>query len=250
MSSAGFENYRPALVTLHNDITDLKDEYRAGLRSERRLLTWLQEMTVRTLGEIDRQVYEDLPREMLGKQPGLFVVASVRPHDGIDNERARRGRELWLAEHVTEAYQAALRTLRTNATEYAGAADDGDEAHAPEKQSAVAMRPSLREWDQRQRRALTDLLDGFDSREDISRWLDDVIMASYGEASGSWMRELVRDEVAVEILCGETSKHERGRRILAADKLLPNFRRGIRTLANNAAEVADAETETKEAQFA
>ena len=249
MSSAEFENYRPALVTLHNDITDLKDEYRRGLRSERRLLTWLQEMTVRTLGEIDAQVYEDLPREMLGKQPGLFVAASVRPHEGIDDDRARRGRELWLAEHVTEAYQAALRTLRTDATEYADEGHD-DDRHAPDKQSAVAMRPSLREWDQRQRRALTDLLGGFDARDQISRWLDDVIMASYGEASGSWMRELARDEVAVEILCGETDKHARGRRILAADKLLPNFRSGIRTLANNAAEVADAETESKEAEFA
>ena len=154
-----------------------------------------------------------------------------------------------MTEHVTDAYQAALRTLRTNATEYADGADHEDD-HAPDKQSAVAMRPSLREWDQRQAAALTDLLDGFDSREDIARWLDDVIMASYGEASGQWMRDLVRDDVAVEILCGQSPKHARGRRILAADKLLPNFRSGIRTLANNAAEVADAETESKEAQFA
>ncbi|MFC6757880.1 MULTISPECIES: hypothetical protein [Haloarcula] len=249
MSSAAFENYRPALVTLHNDIRDLKDEYRGGLRSQRRLLTWLQEITVRTIGEIDAQVYEDLPRELMGEKLGMFVVASVRPHEGIDDERARRGRELWLTEHVTSAYQHAFRTLRTSATEYVDSAEDED-AHAPDKQSAVAMRPSLREWDQRQATALTDLLDGFDEREEISRWLDDVIMASYGEASGAWMRELVRDEVAVEILCGQAAKHERARRILAADKLLPNFRRGIRKLANNAAEVADAETESKEAQFA
>ncbi|MFP4271037.1 MAG: phenylalanine--tRNA ligase subunit beta, partial [Alphaproteobacteria bacterium] len=104
----------------------------------------------------------------------------------------------------------------------------------PISSDLVAMRPSLREWDQRQATALADLLDGFDSREGISRWLDDVIMASYGEASGRWMRELVQDEVAVEICCGDSDKHDRGRRILAADKLLPNFRRGIRKLANNA----------------
>jgi len=249
MSSTAFENYRPALVTLHNDITDLKDEYRSGIRSERRLLTWFQEVTVRTLGEIDAKVYQDLPRELMGDQAGMFVVASVRPHDGIDDTKARRGREIWLAEYVTDAYQQAFRTLRTDATEYADEGHDED-IHAPDKQSAVAMRPSLREWDQRQRTALVDLLNGFNGRDEISRWLDDVIMASYGEASGSWMRELVQDEVAVEVLCGDSDKHERGRRILAADKLLPNFRSGIRTLANNAAEVADAETESKEAQYA
>jgi len=249
MSSVTFENYRPALVTLHTDIKDLKAEYRQGLDSERRLLTWLQEITVRTLGEIDASVYEDLPRELMGDMPGLFVVTSVCPHEVINDEKAQRGREIWLTEQVTDAYQEAFRTLRTDATEYADEGN-GDDAHAPDKQSAVAMRPSLREWDQRQSTALTGLLDGFDSREDISRWLDDVIMASYGEASGPWMRELVRDEVAVEILCGQAPKHARGRRILAADKLLPNFRAGIRTLANNAAEVADAETESKETQFA
>jgi len=248
------EPYRPALVTLSSDVRERVDELQRGLASERRVLEWLQEVTIRTLGRIDTRVYADMTRQFRGSQ-GMLLAALVRPSArrgrmrGLDSDVAERLRERLVAHYVMPAHRDAFRKLRTDATEYVDAGGDGD-AHNPERQKFIAMRPALSELETWQERALDSLLDGFDERGEILDWGQDVLLATHGELDQEWATRVYDEDSTVDILLGETPEDERARRLFAAHHLLPQFRAGVRVLAGRAGEVADEGTERTEAKYA
>ena len=248
------EPYRPALVTLSKDIRERVDELRGGLESEGRVLEWLQEVTIRTLGEIDTTVYADMARQFRGSQ-GMLLAALVEPSArrgrmrGLGDETAERLRERLVAHYVAPAHRDAFRELRSDATEYADAGGDGD-AHDPKRQRFIAMRPALSELETWQQRALSTLLDGFDERGEILDWGQDVLLATHGELGDEWATRVYDEEPTVSVLLGDSAEDERARRLFAAHHLLPQFRAGVRVLSGRAGEVADEGTERTEAKFA
>lgn len=248
------EPFRPALVTLSDDVRDRVDELRSGLSSEDRVLSWVQELTIRTLGNLDAVVYRDLARQFRGPQ-GVLLASLVRPHarrgrmEGLGDDTAQAVRERFLAHYVFPAHQQAFRELRTDATEYVDAGDDGD-AHEPHRQTFIAMRPALSELEQWQERSLSRLLDGFDERGDILDWSPDLVLATHGELSKDWVTRVYSEESAVAVLLGDSEEDARARRLMAAHHILPRFRDGVRVLAGRAGELADAEKEEMEVPMA
>ncbi|WP_135304121.1 hypothetical protein [Haloarcula amylovorans] len=235
--------YRPALVTLTEDVRELTTELQNGLSSEQRVLTWLQEMTIRTLGRLDQRVYSDMTRQFRGSQ-GVLLAALVIPSKrrgkmtGLDEETARQLRERFLAHYVHPAHRDAFRRLRGDATEYIDAADDED-AHEATRQQFVAMRPAISELEQWQQRALDSLLDGFDERSEVLDWGHDVLLATHGELDREWITRVYREESTIEILTGTTETDAQARRLFAAHYLLPTFRSGVRVLSGRAKESPD-----------
>lgn len=242
------ESYRPALVTMAEDTRDLTDELLAGLESEGRVLTWLQEMTIHTLGRLDWIVYSDLARQFRGDQ-GVMLAALVRPSERrgknrtLSNGKARALRERFLAEYVHPAHRDAFRDLRVDATEYVDDAADETDDHNPGRQRHAAMRPALTELQQWQKKALTKLLDGFDSRADVLDWGHDLVLATHGELDRDWVSRIVREQSTLDIMLGEAETDSRARRLFAAFYVLPRYRQGVRMLAGMAGEQADTESE-------
>jgi hypothetical protein len=246
--------FRPALVTLSDDVRDRVDELQSGLSSEDRVLEWVQELTIRTLGNLDPLVYADLARQYRGPQ-GVLLAAFLQPGarrgrmNGLGEETAQAVRERFLAKFVYPAHRQAFRELRTDATEYVDDAGDGD-AHEPHRQTFIAMRPALSELEQWQERALSRLLDGFDERGDILDWAPDLVLATHGELEEGWVTRCYEEESAVAVLLGDSEEHARGRRLMAAHHIIPRFRDGVRVLAGRAGELADAETDEIEVPMA
>jgi len=248
------DTYRPALVTLSEDMRALTSELLAGLDDEKRVLTWLQEMTVGTLGRLEMLVYEDMARQFRGHQ-GILLASLVRPAKrrgrmrDLDEETARELRERFLAEYVHPAHRDAFRELRSDATEYIDAADDEDE-HAPDRQRFVAMRPALTELQQWQARALSKLLDGFEDRSAVLDWGHDILLATHGELDKDWVSRACREQSTLDVLTGITETDARARRLFAAHHVLPRFRDGVRVLSRRAGESASAESEQREVEYA
>jgi len=246
--------FRPALVTLSEDVRERVDELLGGLRSEGRALEWLQEVTIRTLGTIDKRVYSDFARQFRGQQ-GVLLAAMLDPSArrdrmrGLDDEVAERTREHLVAHYVTPAHRKAFRRLRGDATDYADAAGDGD-AHNPKRQRFVAMRPELSELEQWQQRALDSLLEGFDDRSELLEWSHDLLLATHGELDEEWVTRVYDEESTASIMLGDTPEDKRARRLFAAHHLLPYYRAGVRVLSGRASEVADEGTQRTEAKYA
>lgn len=241
-------SYRPALVTLTEDMRALTSELLDGIRSEDRVLTWLQEMTVGTLGRLEWVVYQDLTRQFRGSQ-GVLLAALVQPSarrgemNDLDDDTAKTLRERFLSEYVHPAHRDAFRELRTDATEYIDAGDDDDE-HNPDRQRFIAMRPGLTELQQWQDRALSQLLDGFGERAEVLDWGHDILLATHGELDKDWVSRIVRERSTLDVMLGDTDTDERARRLFAAYHVLPQFREGVRTLTGRAGEMAQNGQET------
>lgn len=246
--------FRPALVTLTDGLRDHVRELEDGFDDPDRVVTWVQEVTVRTLGNLDDVVYTDLARQFRGNQGVLLatlLVPSQRAPEfrDLEHDLVDRQREKFVAEMLMPAYQQAFRELRTDVTEYVDEADEGD-AHDPSSQSYIAMRPALNELEGWQQRALTRLLDGFDERGDILDWGHDVTLATHGELEREWVTRAYRERSTADVLTGDDSAAASARRLFAMHHLLPRFRDGVRVLVGRAGESASAETETTEVEFA
>lgn len=237
------QTYRPALVTLTEGVRNLSRELQAGLEDEDRVLTWLQEVTIRTLGRLDADVYTDMTRQFRGQQ-GLLLGGLVRPSArrgsmvDLGEETAQELRERFLAHYIHPAHRDAFRQLRTDASEYVDDAGAGDE-HEPTSQVSVAMRPELNELEEWQQRALEALLEGFDSRSAVLDWGHDVLLATHGELDKDWVTRVYRERSTIDVLTGTSRMDEQARRLFAANYLLPAFRRGVSVLAGRAKESPD-----------
>lgn len=246
--------YRPALVTLSEDVRDRVRELNNGLASEDRVLLWLQEMTIRTLGRIDTVVYDDLCRQFRGQQ-GVLLASLLMPSKRrgkmreLNNATAEKLRERFIAHYVIPAHRDAFRELRSDATEYVDAGND-DDSHNPNRQRFIAMRPALSELEQWQQRAINTLLVGFEERSEILDWGQDVLLATHGEIDQEWVTRAYEETSTVEILLGDSKADRRARRLFAAFYILPKCRAGVRVLSSRAGETANADSEAMEAEYA
>lgn len=264
------ETFRPALVTLADDIEALQSELFTGFDDRAQLPSWCQRLTIRTLGELPQRVYWELARQFTldtrDDQPqGVLLAALLTPaarsrrlpDDAVDELRDRL-----VATQVRPAFHRAFRELRTDATEYVDESSDDDQ-HDPSRQRHPGMRPALTELDEWQQHALTDVLNGFDDQRAILKWSRTVELATHGELDEvqppQWAstaedgattiagdRDLIgrclTEPATRALLLSDEDATAPARELFAAYHLIPAFNKGVRTLAGRAGELPDVET--------
>lgn len=248
------ETVRPALVTLTRDIREMQAALLDGFDSRRALLAWCQQLTVRTLGVLEDDVYTRLGRQFRGDDAheGVLLAALLTPTArtrDLEEDVARELRERWLARRIDPAFRVAFRHLRKDASEYIDAAGDGD-AHDPTRQQHLAMRPSLTELDEYQSEALTRVLDGLADGAAILDWSKVLVLATHGETESAFLGRCYLEGSTRRMLTDTGPVARRARELFAAFHLLPRFNAGVRDLAGRSGELADAETERSEVEYA
>ena len=240
------ETVRPSLVSLALEIRELETELLEGLGSRREVLEWCQRVIVRTLGSVDDRVFRGVARHFGeaydGEGPLLaaFLEPSARSR-GLEDETARELRERFLATYLGPAFRSAFRGLRKGAGEYLEPAQEGD-AHRPDGQRWIAMRPSLSELDRYQRETLGAVLEGFSSTGEILEWSTAVTLATHGEATGDgFLERCYRERGTRELLLATDTESESAREHFAAYHLLPRYNSGARDLAGRSGELPDRE---------
>ncbi|MFB6367996.1 MAG: hypothetical protein ABEJ00_00030, partial [Gemmatimonadota bacterium] len=175
---------RPALVQLVADQGELAVQLLEGFGDRGELLEWQQEVVIQTLGQLPDgwfpRVAADAPTvsALLGRPWGVA--------DGFAPDRAREIRRGLVANDLLPAFHSALETFRWAAVERLEHLDDQNEGDAPDpvdprRQQFPAMRPELGQLDDQQSRTLGDLLEGFDSSEELLVWCHQLQGASYAE---------------------------------------------------------------------
>jgi hypothetical protein len=250
------ETVRPSLVSLAIEIRELERELLAGLESRRSVLEWCQRVIVRTLGSVDDRVYRELGRHYAsargGEGPLLAAVLTpdARSRD-LDDETARDLRERFLATYVGPGFRSAFRTLRKSAGEYIEPSTDENDAHHPDGQRWIAMRPSLSELDTYQRETLRQCLDGFETPGKILEWSTGVTLATHGEVSGDgFLERCYAEKGSRELLLASDSASESAREHFAAYHLLPRYNAGARDLVGRSGELPDRERPDKKVPMA
>ena len=266
------ETYRPALVKLTNDVDELQSGLYQGFETRREVLEWLQQLAVRTLGEVPQKVFWELSRQFVLDQlvdfeQGVLLAALLRPavrDRDLPDDAVDELRERFVATQIRPAYHRAFRELRKDATEYVDESDD-DTAHDPRRQRHPAMRPALHELDDWQQQALGELLGGFDEPRAILEWGSVVEHATHGEldeldppewtddvdgatvVSGSDGRDFIEraysEPSARVVLCADGADAAELREVFAAFWIVPAFNRGVRVLSGRAGELPDVEHE-------
>ena len=245
------ETVRPALVTLTRDVRDMQNELLEGLASRRALLEWLQRATVRTLGTLDDDFYRKFGVALRSERSVLLgaVLAEKERRIDLDEDVARELRERLLARRLDPAFRNAFRHLRKDAGEYIDEAGPGD-AHDPQTQVHIAMRPSLTEIDEYQGEALDRLLDGLTDGSDVLDWGKVLTLATHGEVEGDLVERCYLESSTRRVLTSPEPVDRKARELLAATHILPAFNAGVRDLCGKSGETAEAETTAPEAEFA
>jgi len=248
------ETVRPALVTLTRDVREMQSDLLAGFDSRAEVLEWGQMLTVRTLGTLGDEFYRRLGRQFRGDEQteGVLLAALLTPAArtrDLGEDTARELRERLLAGRIDPAFRTAFKHLRKDAGEYIDAAGEGD-AHDPTRQQHLAMRPSLTEIDDYQADALDRALAGLEDGSDILDWSKVLVLATHGEIEDDFLARCYLERSTRSTLTAEGAIGERARQLFAAFHLLPLFNAGVRDLAGRSGEVADAETERSEVEFA
>ncbi|MFB6189677.1 MAG: hypothetical protein ABEI57_07310, partial [Halapricum sp.] len=109
-------------------------------------------------------------------------------------------------------------------------------------------RPALANLSRRQQHALASLLDGFEDRPDVLRWMQDVVIATVGALDDEWFSTRATDASVMSALLGEPWGTSRGltagtpeevRRGIAAQDILPAVHRAQRNFRWAASEYYD-----------
>ncbi|MGB9953543.1 hypothetical protein ACOZ4F_14235 [Haloarcula marismortui] len=243
LEEAGVETpTRPASAKLTHDQTDLLVDLLEGFSSRREILEWEQELVIQTVGQLEdswfTRVASDAPTvsALLGEPWG--EVDGIRPDLALE---VRRG---IVAKDLLPAFHAAHEVARWSAVERVDhLADDPDqedmEPIEPRDQEYPLMRPAFGEIAGQQEAALGQLLEGFESPEQLLAWALQVVGASYAEIERETItqpyfelpirRRLVADEPTEEDMFIRES--------WAAEYLLPAFNRAADALADRTTEV-------------
>ncbi|MBB6645070.1 hypothetical protein [Halobellus ruber] len=242
---------RPAEAQLPRTIRTLRTQLLAGFHSRDAVLQWLQELAVRTLGEVPTRQYVRFAAEFRpdsehteGVLLAAFLDSETRTRD-LEPSVADCVRRQWAAEVIAPVQADSFRSLRKDAGEYVGETErdgDGDAGHDPAKQS-IAMRPALEELHAFQEVALHRPLNGgLDDRREILDWGDDLVVATRGEPlgdgtpPGAFIRDLHNDPCGDLLLCDDRPHWRRCRQWYLCRNVLPAFNRGVRDLARRTAE--------------
>lgn len=248
------DSYRPALIKLSNDLESLERELMAGFEGRDEVLSWMQRLSVRTLGEIPQRWFSEMARQFRGvpesgKERVLMsaLLVPVQRERDLDEEQVAELRRRLIALTIRPAGHRAFRALRKDATEYIDASADSQ--HTPARQRFVAMRPALDELEDHQERALEAVIDGFDEPEHILEWGHDVDLATHGEIPASFVTRCYWESSTRELLVSDGDDNKAARELLAAHHLAPYFNRGVRDLAGRAGEKPDAEQKDRTIEY-
>lgn len=219
-------------------------ELLAGFDDEAAVLEWFQDLVIATLGELpDEWFFRDVVAE-----PTVMAALLEREVAHAAAPPASRARETRTDLAVTwllPAYHDAHAEFATTATERVDHLDAESDSVAVELTEAdlgrqyPAMRPGLAELDERQRSALDDLLEGFDSPEALAVWAHSVTYGTAARTSRSTMTEPYFSKPLRRAFVAEAGDESAAwyRRAWAAKYLLPAFNRAARALAAEASEV-------------
>jgi len=243
----GTPRTQPALRTLQVDQRELLDGgdrvehgLRAGFPRLRDAVAWYQRAQTRTFGFLAEEFAPtDLVRD---RTLGAALVTGSDREDLADDplslDMAREYRRRLERVVVRPACNRAYNRLRRRAGEYLQDSEVAPEKVTPERQSHVAMRPSLERKDREQSAALAELWGGFDDEDALLDWLHDLDEPSNGALDGRLAARLGRDETARKHLLADEQAAagvadtvaRRWREHFAALVLLPAFNRGIRRI--------------------
>lgn len=247
------ESTRPALRKLTRDLEDIEKDLLDGFDSREKVVGWLQELIVRTLGEVDDEWYRKLARQFRGDLAeertllACLLTDEQRSRETISEDHARQVRERLITTRIHPAHHRAFRKLRKDAGEYIDT-EGRLSKHAPELQRYVAMRPALDELEREQRDVLDQLLDGLESRMEILlTWGPKLEEATHGEVSGAFVSRCYREPSTASLLTEQSETASRGRQVFAVYHLLPTFNAGVRDLSGRAGEQPHDDSEDSEA---
>lgn len=242
------EAIKAALVRLHDQQRDELQSFREGFESREKLIRWLHDFQLVTLGRVDEDVFQHLGTRTV---PLVVCITSserydIAPTTDVTLEAAREERRLLAASYLRPPCRQALRDMRASANQYVGDEED-EEPPDPEKAPNTAMRPILDEYHERQEALLSSFLGGFGGRAAIDDWLHRLDLATYGE-----LREVCDDldhRIATKpslrrALLRDAPGYQRTREHLAAKVLLPACNRAIRELQKIANESTEQTRET------
>lgn len=243
---------RPSEHQLPSELKDMRTLLFNGFESRNAVLRWLQQLAIRTLGQVPAQVYRGFSKEFKpddnaaeGVLLAAFLTKEVRTRD-MDDETAQNVREQWAAVYLTEMSEAAFKSLRKDAGEYVGT--DSDESNKPDlgdidvDDQPFAFRPALKDLDVYQRTALQRFLGGsLSNRREILNWSDDLVQATRSETiehsnPKSFVRRLYDDPVGDLIISSSKPQWARERQVITSQYLLPAFNEAVQDLAKRTAE--------------
>ena len=231
------ETDRPALGRLSRDqrtiLTDLLD----GFDERRDVLEWMQELILHTVGSLEDEWFartatsSPVMAALLGEPWG--TIDEVRPETA---EEIRRG---LATQEVLPAVHAGTRDFRWYADEYY---EDDDWPDPPDAgdQEHPGMRPGLSTLGEQMEWALTRLLDGFDSRDDVVAWGAYLTQSSFAEIDVETVQNAYfSDSLMAHFLDGTDPRSRLIRESWAAEYQLPAYNRAAASIASRSVEVPE-----------
>lgn len=193
-----------------------------GMTSYWKALIWYQAATVRTLGRVGHVIK---PSDM-HPESGILGVLLLPDEDEADAFARQR-----LVESLDDACDRAYRAFRERAQERVDSTDgrtfrDID----PSDEGNPMMRPAFKRLDEGQATLLTSLWDGFDSRREVSRWVNSMGGVTNGEKPEGLMSGIAGSPPLLEALMGDTRADTLTRYRFACGCVLPAFLRAAQTL--------------------
>lgn len=228
---------RPALDNLKQGQIDLVDELREGFESLDRQTEWVLEVMIWSGGRIEEEFLHSLAGGGRDKV-GLEYLGPAIYEKPVDREVARNYRLNVAASYLVPAFNDVTEELRWEFTEYGeNPPDAGSQSHA-------AMRPAWEGLGARQWELLSELLEGFEGREGVLDWCQDLSAATLGEMENTFPRDVTgRDRTAVKNLVtpSEYARENpvgawRYRHRMAAHIVLPWFNTALKEQASRASE--------------
>jgi hypothetical protein len=243
LESAGIDHpTRPATSKLTHDQMDLLVDLLEGFDSRRAILQWQQDLVVQTVGQLEDSWYSQTAASaptvsaLLGEPWGTT--------DEMPPALAREVRRGIAAQDVLPAFHAGHEVARWAAVERVDhldddAGEDGVDPIDPQAQEYPLMRPAFGELDGQQEAALADLLEGFETPEDLLAWSHRVTSASYAQIERETLTAPYFERPLRRRLLGtDASEEDRFiRESWACEYLLPAFNRAANALGQRAQEV-------------
>jgi hypothetical protein len=244
LENAGIDHpTRPATSKLTHDQMDLLVDLLEGFDSRRDVLQWQQDLVIQTVGQLEDSWYS----RTAANAPTVSALLDEPwgTTEEMPTELAREVRRGIAAQDLLPAFHAGHEVARWAAVERVDHLDDdGDEDEGidpidPRAQEYPLMRPAFGELHGQQAAALEDLLEGFETPEDLLAWSHRVTSASYAQIERETITTPYFEQPLRERLLGTdpTDEDRFIRESWACEYLLPAFNRAADALGKRAQEV-------------
>lgn len=225
---------RRALAKLSEDQTTLLAHWMDGFDSRDDLLLWMQDVAINSLGQLRDDWFVDQLTDMAMLAALLEEPIGPITAEDLTNDAARSLRRDVAVKDLIGAFHAAQGGFRWTASERYD--DEMQAADIDLEEQHPAMRPVFSDVSDQQEWALRELLDGFDSLDEIVIWGQYVTKATYAEVGKDTIRQAYFDLTVRDWMLGETRRDHFYRQIWGAKYLLSGFNRQAAKLASRSAE--------------